>query len=153
MHPASEIGASESSSQTRRTSSGCQTRSGARSTGATRSVGGSGSSPSSAQARLDEILSPLRGGEDDDLGHRMERSLRERRERAHLLDLVSEELDAHGLAAGAREDVHEAATNRDLASFVDPLHPLVAGERERLDEVVEADLLARRQANGRRSRV
>ena len=74
----------------------------------------------------------------------MQRALRERRERAHLLDLVAEELDAQRLAPGRREDVDEAAANRELAALLRPLDALVAGQRERLGQRVDALLVARR---------
>ena len=69
----------------------------------------------------------------------MQCALRERRERAHLLDLVSPELDAKRLAPGRREDVDEPAANRELAALVRALDAFVAGERERLGELLEAD--------------
>ena len=72
----------------------------------------------------------------------MQRSLRERRERADVLDLVAEELDAERLASGAREDVDEPSADGDLTALLDPVDPLVPGERERLDELVDGDLLA-----------
>ena len=79
----------------------------------------------------------------------MERTLRERRERSDLLDVVAEELDAKWLASGAREDVDEAAANRDLAPLLDALHALVPGERELLDECVEIARAGARQPNDR----
>src|SRR5439155_25890649 len=81
---------------------------------------------------LDEVDATFDGGEDRGGGDRMERPLRERRERADRLDLVPEELDAQGLAAGRRKDVDQAAANRELAPVVDALDPFVACERERL---------------------
>ena len=79
----------------------------------------------------------LAGGVDGRVVDGVERALRERRERPDLLELVPEELDAERLASGAREDVDEAAAHGDLAALLDPLDALVAGERERLDELVE----------------
>ena len=98
-----------------------------------------------AKARLDEIHAPLRGGIHDRLGDWMERALRERGERPHLLYLVTEELDAKRLTARAREDVDETAAHGDLSSLVHALDALVAGERKRLHELVEAELRSRRQ--------
>ena len=92
------------------------------------------------RARLDEVLAALGGRDRSPLVDRVERALRERRERPDLLDLVAEELDAERLAAGAREDVDEPAADGDLPALVDALGALVAGERQRLDERVEADL-------------
>ena len=64
------------------------------------------------------------------------------RERADRLDLVAEELDAERLAAGRREDVDQAAADGELAAVVDALDALVAGERERLGDAVDAELEA-----------
>ena len=113
---------------TRATSSICQTRSG----GAVerRSVLG-------RRPREKLVRDALGGRVDGRVHDRMERALRERREGAHLLDLVAEELDAERLAPGAREDVHEPAANRDLPTLLDPLRALVPGRRERLDERIE----------------
>ena len=83
----------------------------------------------------------------------MERALGERRERAHLLDLVAEELDAERLAAGAREDVDEPAAHRDLPALLDPLDALRSRRARALDERVEPDLVsdATRIGSGRAS--
>ena len=140
VRPASEGGSRmPSSSQTRRTASGWKTKSGGRPSGGTRSSG-------TARRRL---LVPLRDKDCSGstsvasalgrrvqrrLCDRMERALREGRERAHRLDLVAEELDAERLAAGRREDVDDAAPHRELAAIVHPLDALVARERERLRE-------------------
>ncbi len=74
----------------------------------------------------------------------MQRALRKGREGAHLLDLVAPELHAKRLAPSRREDVDEPAADRELSTLVRALHSLVAGERERLGELLEAHLLARR---------
>ena len=120
-------GRSPSSSQTRRTSSGCQTRSGTRSSTGTRSSPGR-PRRSTADAGRGAARRPGRRRVVD----RMERALRERRERAHPLDLVAEELDAERLPAGRREDVDEPAADGELAALLDALDALVARERERL---------------------
>jgi hypothetical protein len=83
----------------------------------------------------------------------MQRPLGERRERAHLLDLVPEELDAQRLEAGRREDVNEPAAHGELAAILGALDPLVAGESERLGQPFDALLLAGRDADRRRPRV
>ena len=98
--------------------------------------------PASARSRSS---APLGGRIDRRVLDRVQRALRERRERAHLLDLVAEELDAKRLAAGRREDVDEPAADGELAALVRALDPLVAGERERLGKLVEADLRRRRR--------
>ena len=130
-----------------RTSSGCQTRSGARSSGRDEVV--RARRPARPRPVVvgracgsTSVALPLRGRVDDRVLDRVERALRERREGAHLLDLVAEELDAERLAAGGREDVDDAAAHGELAALLDALDPLVAGERERLGEPVDARLLA-----------
>ena len=75
----------------------------------------------------------------------MESALRERREGAHLLDLVSVELDAERLPARGREDVDEAAADGELAALVGTLDPLVAREREVLRQALQAGLAADRE--------
>ena len=82
---------------------------------------------------------------------RAQRALRERRERADRLDLVAEELDAERLAAGRREDVDEPAADGELAALLDALDALVARERERLREPVDARLVARARARSARA--
>ena len=91
----------------------------------------------------------------------MQRALRERRVRAHRLDLVAEELEAERLAAGGREDVDDPAADRELAPLLGSLDALVARERESLRQVIvgvlgEPDrlraLLRRRKALGDRGR-
>ena len=82
----------------------------------------------------------------------MERALRERRERADLLDLVAPELDAQRLASGRREDVDEPAAHGELPALVGPLDALVARERERLGQLLETQLLARRDPDRLRAR-
>ena len=103
------------------------------------------------QLGLDEIASPLSGRIDDRALDGMERALRERRERAHLLDLVPEELNAKRLSASAREDVDETAANRDLTAFLDSIDTRIARQRQRLDEHVEPDVVAHGDTNRLRS--
>ena len=78
----------------------------------------------------------------------MQRPLRERRERAHLLDLVAEQLHPQRLAAGGREDVDDAAAHGELAALVDAIDALVAGARESRREAVEARLRADVEPHG-----
>src|SRR5262249_9314469 len=75
-----------------------------------------------------------------------QRALRERREGADPLDLVAEELDPQGLAPGGREDVDDASADGELPALLDALDALVACERERLGERVDARLLPARDA-------
>ena len=73
----------------------------------------------------------------------MQCALRERRERAHLLDLVTPELNAQRFAAGSRKDIDEPAANGELAALVRALDTFVTRERKRLGELLEADPLTR----------
>ena len=58
-----------------------------------------------------------------------------------------------GLAAGGREDVDDPAANRELAALLDPLHSLVARERQVLGERVDPGLVADGQVEPGRARV
>jgi hypothetical protein len=89
---------------------------------------------------LDEVETALRGGKDRVGLDRVQRALRERRERADRLHLVSEELDAERIAPGRREDVDQPAANGELTTVVHALDPLVAREREHLREAVDTEL-------------
>ena len=91
---------------------------------------------------IDALAAPLGGGVDARLRDGVQRPLGEGRERAHLLDLVSEQLHAQRLASGRREDVDDASANGELAALVDPVDALVAGARKGPGEAVEAGLLA-----------
>ncbi len=150
--PFSEIGWSLSSSQMRRTSSGWKTKSGARSSGATRSFGTGPDLALVPVPVLHQVEPPLGRRIDRARLDRVQRALRERRERANRLDLVAEELDAQRLAAGRREDVDDAAAHRELAAVVDALDALVAGDRERFREPLDADLASRAELERLRSR-
>ena len=97
--------------------------------------------------RVERVEPALGRRVDDRVVDRVQRALRERRERAHLLDLVAEELDADRLAAGRREDVDQAAAHRELPAVVDALDALVARERERLRQALDARLRADRDAD------
>ena len=96
--------------------------------------------PASVGSR--EVGAPLGRGVDERLVDGVQRALRERRERAHGLDLVAEELDAERLPAGRREHVDDAAADGELAALLDLVDALVAGERELLGERVDARLVA-----------
>ncbi len=88
---------------------------------------------------LDEVEAALDGGIEDSLLDRVQRPLRERREGADRLDLVAEELDAERLASRRREDVDQPAADGELPAVVDALDPLVAGEGERLRQLLDAE--------------
>ena len=95
---------------------------------------------------------PALGGRvDGGLCDLAERALGERRERADLLDLVTEQLDAQRLTSRRREHVDEAAANGELAALLDPFDPLVARRREVLGECVDARLVAGRHLQRRRT--
>ena len=93
-----------------------------------------------------------------------ERALREHGEARDPLDLVAEQLDAHGLGARRREDVEDVAAHGQLAAIADALDARVAGRNERGDGVVAHELspaldvqrrrapLGRRHALDQRSR-
>ncbi len=116
------------------------------------------------QRRLQEVGPAFGRRIERRLCDRVERALRERREGAHRLDLVAEELDPERLAAGRREDVDDAAAHGELAAVVHALGALVAREGERLRQALDAELeagahldrlgtgLGRRQPLGERPR-
>ena len=89
-----------------------------------------------------EIGPALARREDDRALELAQRALRERRERPDALDDVAEELDADRLAPRRPEDVENAAANGDLATLLHALDALVAGEDERLRELLEPARLA-----------
>src|SRR5450759_458569 len=70
---------------------------------------------------------------DEHFLHLVQGALREGREGAHLLDLVTEELDSKRIAAARRENVEEPAANGELTALFRPLDTLVTcvGEVER----------------------
>ena len=70
-----------------------------------------------------------RGGDLDELGV-AQRTLRERREPPQRLDLVAEQVDAHGAVLGRGKHVEQAAADRELAAILDLVDPLVAGRNE-----------------------
>jgi hypothetical protein len=107
-----------------------------------RCLGRPGSCLLGAEVRLDEVGPPLGCGIDRRLVGGVERTLGERRERANLLDLVAEEVDAKRLATRRREHVDEAAADGELPALVHAIHALVARERELLREPVDARLVA-----------
>jgi hypothetical protein len=82
----------------------------------------------------------------------VERPLREGRERAQRLDLVAEELDAHGLSAGRGEDVDDAAAHGELPALLGLGDPLVAGESEVLGEALDTGLVPAAQDDRLRAR-
>ena len=101
---------------------------------------------------LHQVQPPLRRGIDRAGLDGVQRALRERRERANRLDLVAEELDAQRLPAGRREDVDDAAAHGELPAVVDALDALVAGDRERFREPLDADLASRAELERLRPR-
>ncbi len=85
-----------------------------------------------------------RGRELDDLGV-AQRALGEGREPAQRLDLVPEELDAHGPVLGRPVDVEDAAADSELPPLLDLVDALVSGLDEQRRDVVEVDALAAMQ--------
>ena len=86
----------------------------------------------------------------------LERALVGDREVADLLDLVAPELHPQRVLLGGREDVDDAAADRELAALLDQVDPGVRRVGEPSDDVVEVDLVARRAARparGRRARL
>ena len=98
-----------------------------------------------AEVVLDEVRAALGGGINGGLVGSGKRTLGERREGAHLLDLVAEEVDANGLPTGGGEHVHDPAPDGELAPLVDAVDALVAGEGQVLREAVDARLVSRPQ--------
>src|SRR5438876_1536760 len=94
-----------------------------------------------AEGRLYEIQEALDRRIDDRRFDGMQCALRERRKGTHLLDLVSPELDAKRFPPRRREDVDEAAPDRELPALVGTLDSFVARQGKRLGELFEADLL------------
>ena len=104
------------------------------------------------QLHVHEITAPLRGRIDGRLREWMQGALRERRERAHLLDLVAEQLDPQRLPAGRGEDVDDAAPDGELPTLLDPVDAFVAGERQLRCESVHARLVADPETHRERPR-
>jgi hypothetical protein len=73
--------------------------------------------------------------------HRLEGALVGDGEPAHVVDLVAEEVDAHGVRLGGREDVEDPAAHRELAALLDHVHAHVGGVDELALEVLEGVLL------------
>ena len=66
-------------------------------------------------------------------------------EGADLVDLVAEELHPQGVFLGRREDVDDAAADGELAALLDQVDAGVRRAREPSYDVLELDLLPRRQ--------
>ncbi len=69
-------------------------------------------------------------------------------ERAQRLDRVAEQLDAHRLLGGRREDVDDAAAPRDLAGGTDRVHPPVAEAHRAEHERIRCQRIAGRDRAG-----
>src|SRR2546430_17026622 len=94
------------------------------------------------QVRFEQVEPALGRWIDHRRLDRMQRALRERRERAHLLDLVAPELDPKRFAAGGREHVDEPAAHSELAALIRTLDPLLARQGERLGSLLQTDIFA-----------
>jgi hypothetical protein len=64
------------------------------------------------------------------------------------LDLVAPPLEAHGRAAGAREDVHNPTAHRELPVTRYPVDPLVAQRDQPREAIVQLDLTAALEMQG-----
>ena len=84
----------------------------------------------------------LGGGRDLDRVGVAERALGERGEPAQRLDLDVEQVDAHRAVLGRREDVEQAAADRELAAVLDLVDALVAGGDEVVRGLVEVEQVA-----------
>ena len=102
---------------------------------------------------IDEVLPPLDGRVDDRPADGVQCALGERRERANLLDVVSEELDTNGLSPRAREHVDESSADGNLSALVDAFGTLVSGKCEGLYERVETDVALCANLDRFRSRI
>ena len=105
--------------------------------------------------QLAVLLGELRGGRDLDQLGVPKRALGERREPPQRLDLVSEQIDPDGAVLGRREQVEQAAANRELATVLDLVDALIAGRNEVAGGLLEVEQLARPQgeAVGSESRI
>ena len=106
-----------------------------------------------SEVGLDKVGAALSRRIDHRVVGRMQRPLRERREGPDLLDLVAEELDTERLSTGRGEDVDDPAPHGELPALLDPVDPLVAGQREPLREAVDTGLVAHSELERSRSRV
>ena len=95
-----------------------------------------------AEVDLDQLAQTFACRIDRRAVDRAQRTLGERRERADLLDLVAEELDAKRFTPGRREDIDEPTTDCELPTLLDALDALVARGGEVPGEGVEAIVVA-----------
>src|SRR5207244_441105 len=72
-------------------------------------------------------------------------------EPADRLDLVAEQLDPRRPVLGRRENVEDAAADRELPALLDLVGPLVAERDQALGDVAEVDLLAGVDREARRT--
>jgi hypothetical protein len=100
------------------------------------------------EPRLDQIGAALGGRVDDGLRERVQRALREGRERPQRLDLVSEELDADRLPSRRGEDVDDASAHGELTALLRLLDALVARQRQALGQAVHPRTVTGANRNG-----
>ena len=74
--------------------------------------------------------------------HRAQRALARHGEGPQRIDLVPEQLDAHGVVVGRREHIEEEAAHGELSARGDHVGPSVAGDREPVGELVQRNLVA-----------
>jgi hypothetical protein len=93
----------------------------------------------------------LSGGRDLDRLRLAQRALGERREPAQRLDLVAEEVDAHGALLGGGVEIEQPAPDRELAAVLDLLDALVPGRHQVLRRLLEVQELAHPQREAMRA--
>ncbi len=104
-----------------------------------------------SELRAESVEPALRGRVDERVLHRVERALGKRREGANGLHVIPEELDAKRVATRRSEHVDEPTANSELPTLLDPLDPLVAGDRELLGQPVDPRAVAHADLKRRRS--
>src|SRR5213078_2826804 len=102
---------------------------------------------------LDQVETALGRWIDGCLLERMQRPLRERRERPDRLHIVAEELDPNRLPPRGGEHVDDSAAYRELPPLFRALDALVAGQRERRRELVDPGLVAHLDVEPGRARL
>ena len=89
------------------------------------------------------VVEPLADRHDQELIGRAGRPLRRRIEPPQRFDHVADELDADRLGVAGREDVDDAAADRERAVLVDRILAREAGVDEQVGEILRLDLGAR----------
>ena len=106
---------------------------------------GCASPSAAARARTSSVSSSSRQGGAQSRLDRLQGALVGDREGADLLDLVAPELHPQRVLLGRREDVDDAAADRELAALLDQVDPAVRRAGQPPYDVVEVGLVARHQ--------